>query len=83
MDSHTEQSSGVTGQLIPTLQSAAAFWAGYEVIRESLGETHRGVVLAGLCAEYHDILSREPIDIGRVERLTAEAALRMLGKRNY
>jgi hypothetical protein len=76
---HTEQPPA-SGQPNTRFQNAAAFWAWYEEVKAA-GETLTGGVLDGLLAEYLDILSREPLDIGRVESLTAEALLTVCGKK--
>lgn len=83
MKPHIEQSSGEANHDPVILQHAAAFWWWCESILGQPGETHAGAVLDGLCAEYHDVLGREPIDINRVGSLTAEAALWLTGKRTF
>jgi hypothetical protein len=60
------------------LQSVIAFWNALSC-REDAGETTWGV-LEGLQAEVSASLSREPIDLGRAESLTARAALLMAGR---
>jgi hypothetical protein len=79
----TEQSPGAPQYDSPILQNAMEFWAWYEAQLDTLGETHMRADLLGLYAEYQDAVSRTPIDLGRVESLTAQAALRLLGKRKF
>jgi hypothetical protein len=68
-------------QATTILTNAAAFWKGYESVEDTLRETHAGASLSGLYAEYQDVMSRTPIDLGRVESLTVQAAWLMVGKR--
>lgn len=64
------------------LQRARDFWIGLSELLDNVGETHRGL-LEGLKVEYEDILSREPIDLNKVDSLTAEAAILLLGNRKF
>ncbi|MEI7992882.1 MAG: hypothetical protein WCH93_10700 [Actinomycetota bacterium] len=83
MKNCAEQSPGVSKQASALLQNAREFWKWYEEVKGTSRETHLGADLSGLYAEYQDVVGRTPIDIGRVESLTAEAALLLLGRRAY
>ncbi len=64
------------------VQNARAFWAG---VLECLGdaeEAHRGL-LEGLHAEFQDAAGRRPIDLNRVDSITAQAAILLSGKRFF
>lgn len=63
-------------------QKIKDFWGALTKYEDETGETHKGV-LEGLRAEVEDILSREPVDLNRLTSLTAEAVLRLTGKRNF
>lgn len=78
-----EQSSAKPKPLCAILQNARAFWCWYEVVRSEAEETHVPAGLNGLYGEYQDALNRTPIDLNKIESLTAEAALLLLGKRVY
>ena len=66
----------------PRLQKVLIFWKGVSEYLSEAGETHRGL-LEGLKAELDDVLSREPVDLNRIDSLTAEAAIILCGRKLF
>ena len=64
------------------LQAVVDIWDGFEQCAAD-AEGTQGSVLEGLRAEVQDTLSRNPIDLNRVQSLTAEAVLWTTGRRSF
>jgi hypothetical protein len=63
------------------IQDVIDFWNALSCL-EGAGETTPGE-LEDRQAQVSDYLSRQPIDLAKIERLTAEAAMLLMGRRFF
>jgi hypothetical protein len=78
MKSVSGPSSGGHDDIRMRLQRVIDFWNAFSVSGDS-GQTTPGA-LEEIQAEVSDCLARGPVDVARIERLTAKAAMLMSGQ---